>query len=146
MSNETIQQLYGMPADKAFEAVRAAVSDLSEYSVKQLQAEALWGSWVRNTPNPAFLEIQVTSEDTGCRISLELRNADTRDRLGLLRREAKRVAGRIQQRMESQLTGEEPPPPARILTDRMVMGGMLAGVFAIGILQAIVMQFAALFS
>ena len=68
-----------------------------------------------------------------------------RDRVGLLRREAKRVAGRIQQRMEGQVTGLEPPPPQRAITDRMVIVGALIAVFATGALYSVYLRVAALF-
>lgn len=145
MANESITHLYGMPADVAYEAVCDAVSDLSEYTIKQLQPELMWGHWVSKRGNPAYLEIQVSPEDTGCRVDVELRNADLRDRIGLLRRETKRVAGRVQQRMESQVTGHPPPPPKRAITDRMVMAGVLIAAFGYGLLYAIYLQIAALF-
>ena len=145
MADESITKLYGMPADEAFDVVCTAVSDLPEYSVKKVQTDALWGHWVCNTANPAFLEIQVTSNGDGSRIELELRNSDTRDRIGLLRREAKRVANRIQQRMESQVTGLAPPPAARIVSDRMVMAGALGITVMFGFLNVIYNQIMALF-
>jgi hypothetical protein len=145
LADESITQLYGMPSDKAFDAVCAAVADLSEYRVKQIHPEVMSGHWSSKTGNQAFLEVQVSPEGTGSRIVVELRNADMRDRLGLLRREANRVAGRIQQRMESQVTGFAPPPPKRAVTDRMVIFGALIGAFGFGALYSIYMKLAALF-
>ena len=128
------QSFSGQPSD-VFDAACRAVADLGQYKVTSVHAEIASAVWSWSGPPHLVLEVQVWPQSDGSQLKLELRDSDLRDRIGLRRREARRVLAHIAAHVEALASGLQVIEPAPApLTDRQVIGGLLAGAMGLAVL------------